>query len=253
MIKKLSLLAAVAALSACNGGDGNTTATANTDAPITPIPAPQGGDWTQIVTQTPAGGMQMGNPEAPVKVIEFASMTCPHCADFAREGEPKLVEEFVKSGRVSYEYRNYVTNPIDVTMSLITRCAGATPAFFKLTSQMFADQKAILDRFQAAPPAELQTLQSLPAGQQSQRVAQLAGLQEWAAQRGLPSAKTSQCLTNQAELDRLVQMASDATSQFPEFRGTPSFVVNGQLTEGPSQGQTQWQALEGELREALGS
>lgn len=253
MIRKLSLLAAAATLAACGGNEGNSTATANTDAPITPIAAPQGGDWTQMVTQTPAGGFLMGNPEAPVKVVEFASMTCPHCAEFSREGEPKLVEEYVKSGRVSYEFRNYVMNPIDVTMSLVARCAGATPAFFKLTSQMYAEQKNILDRFQAVPPAELQALQAMPAGQQSQRIARLAGLQEWAAQRGLPSARTSQCLTNQAELDRLVQMASDTTTQFPDFRGTPAFVINGEMTEGPSQGQTPWQALEIDIREALGS
>lgn len=249
MIKKLSLLAAVAALAACNGGgDGNTSSTAANDAPITPVAPPQGGDWTQVVTQTPQGGMLMGNPDAKVKVIEFASMTCPHCANFSQNGEPKLVENFVKTGQVSYEFRNFVTNPLDLTMSLVARCAGATPAFFKLTSQMFADQKAIFEKVQTVPAAEQQQLQTLPPAQQFQRMAQFAGLQEWAAQRGLPSAKTSACLSNQGEVDKLVQMSSDAVSQY-NISGTPSFVINEQLADQT----TTWETLEPAIREALGS
>ena len=245
MIKKLSLLAAATALSACGGGDGNTTATTS-NAPITPVAAPNGGDWTQTVTQTPEGGMLMGNPDAKVKVIEFASMTCPHCAEFSAQGEPQLVEKYVKTGQVSYEFRNFVRDPLDLTMSLIARCSGPNPTFFKLTSQMFADQKAIFERVQAVPAAQQQALQTLPAGQQFQKMAEFAGLPAWAAQRGLPSSKTNACLADQGTVDRLVQMTSDGTSQY-NLQGTPSFVVNGELVQGST-----WELLEPAIREALG-
>ena len=248
MIKKLSLLAAIGLLAACNsGGEGNATASSN-DAPITPIAPPNGGDWTQMVTQTAEGGMLMGNPDAKVKLIEFGSMTCPHCAEFGEKGVPALVDKYVKTGQVAFEFRNYVRDPLDLTMSLVARCAGATPAFFKLTEQMFGDQKTIFERIQAVPAAEQQKLQTLPPAQQFQSMARFAGLQEWAAQRGLPSAKTSACLSNQSEVDRLVQMTSDATSQF-NISGTPSFVINGQLAEETAT----WEALEPKIREALGS
>ena len=252
-MKIVHLLAATAltvGLAACNqGGGGNETAAGGGSAPA-PIAAPNG-DWSQAVTQTPEGGMLKGNPNAKVKVVEFASMTCGACAAFATQDEPKLIDQYVKTGNVSFELRNFVRDPVDITMALVARCAGATPQFFTLTNGMFADQKAIFERIQAAPPAELQQLQSLPPTQQFPRTAQLAGLQEWAAQRGLPSAKTQACLSNQQEIDRLVQMNSDASSQY-QISGTPTFLVNNQVVE-LQPGQTNWQALEGRVREALGS
>ncbi len=61
-------LAASLALSGCGEDDANL-ATANTAAPLTQIPAPNSGDWTQVVSETPEGGFRMGNPDAPVKLV----------------------------------------------------------------------------------------------------------------------------------------------------------------------------------------
>jgi protein-disulfide isomerase len=246
-MKKLTLLAAALLMSACGDkGADNTAATSN--EPLTPIAAPNGGDWTKTVAQTAEGGMLLGNPNAKVKLIEFGSMTCPHCAEFSEKGSKKLTDEYVKSGQVSWEFRNFVRDPVDITMSLIARCAGATPQFFTLTESMYADQAAIFERYQATPPAQLQGLQSLPAAQQFQQIAKLAGLQEWAAQRGLPSGRTSQCLANQGEIERLVRMQTEAVDQF-NVPGTPAFVINGELATETAT----WEALEPKLREALGS
>ena len=246
MKKFLAAAALTVTLAACNQqpaaneqGAGTTTA---------PVQAPNG-DWSQLVAQTPEGGMLMGNPNAKVKLVEFASMTCGHCAAFTAEDKPKLVEQYVKTGNVSFEFRNFVANGLDITASLIARCAGASPQFFALTDGIFADQKAIFDRFGAVPQAQLQALATLPPAQQFQKTAEYSGLQEWAAQRGLPSAKTSQCLANQAEIDRLVQMNSDASSQY-EIPGTPSFLVNGKLVD-IKPGQTNWGRVEEEIKQAL--
>jgi protein-disulfide isomerase len=154
----------------------------------------------------------------------------------------------VKTGQVSYEFRNFVRDPLDITMSLIARCAGATPQFFQLTNAMYADQKSMFDRLQTVPQQQLQALQNQPPAQQFQAYAKLAGLQEWAAQRGLPSGKTSQCLANQQEIEKLVQMNSDAVSQY-NIPGTPSFVINGELAPETAT----WEALEPKLRAAVGS
>lgn len=246
---KYSLAAAAAmivALGACNAEGGNATSTAAPN--IAPLAAPNGGDWTKTVTMTPEGGVLMGNPDAKVKVVEFGSMTCSHCAEFSENGAPKLVNDYVKNGNVSFEYRNFVRDPLDITMALIARCAGATPTFFVLTDGMFADQKAIFERYQAVPQEQLQALQGMPPAQQFQAMARFANLQEWAAQRGVPSGKSSQCLANQAEIDRLVQMQSDAVSQH-NIPGTPAFLINGQLAENVAG----WEALEPKIKEALGS
>jgi protein-disulfide isomerase len=207
------------------------------------------GDWTQLVTQTTEGGMLKGNPQAKVKVVEFSSMTCPACAAFATTDEPNLTEQYVKSGNVSFELRNFVRDPLDITMSLVARCAGATPQFFTLTNGMFADQKSFFERLQSVPEAQLTQLQSLSPAQQFAQMAQLSGIQEWAAQRGLPSGKTGQCLANQAEIDRLVQMNSDASSSY-DIPGTPTFLVNNEVVQ-PQPGQNNWQALEQAIKAAL--
>ncbi|GAA4034140.1 hypothetical protein GCM10022281_12790 [Sphingomonas rosea] len=247
-MKKLSLAVAASLLvlgaSACK-----KEPTAANDSPsAAPVQAPNG-DWTKLVSQTSEGGMLMGNPQAKVKIVEFGSMSCSHCAEFSKEGEPKLVENYVKTGNVSFEFRNFVRDPLDITASLITRCAGATPQFFDLTQGIYADQKSFFDRLQAVPQQELAGLQGMTPVQQFTKMAGYTGLQEWAAQRGLPSGKTGQCLTNQAEIDRLVQMVSDASSQY-QIEGTPTFLLNGEVVN-ITAGTPTWDQLEGAIKKAL--
>lgn len=242
---KFAVFASLALLgtSACN----QQPAAQNDSPAAAPIQAPNG-DWTKLVSQTTEGGMLMGNPQAKVKVVEFGSMTCGACAAFATEDEPKLVDQYVKTGNVSFEFRNFVRDPLDIAMALVARCAGATPQFFALTDAMFAEQRSFFERIQAAPQDQLAALQSLPPAQQFQRTAQFAGVQEFAAQRGVPSGRSSQCLANQAEIDRLVQMNSDASSSY-DIPGTPTFLVNNEVVR-PQPGQNNWQALEAAIKAA---
>lgn len=220
----------------------------NDDPAAAPVQAPNG-DWSKLITQTSEGGFLMGNPQAKVKLIEFGSLTCSHCADFATQDEPKLVEQYVKTGNVSFEFRNYVRDPLDITAALITRCAGASPQYFTLTNALYADQKNMFAKLQAVPQDQLAALQGLPPVQQFQRMAQYSGLQEWAAQRGLPSAKSGQCLANQAEIDRLVQMVSDSTTQY-NIEGTPTFVINGEAFSLKS-GTPAFEQIEAKIKDAL--
>lgn len=231
------------------GEDGNASAPIPS-GPIEPIAAPNGGDWTQVVTQTAEGGFLMGNPDAPVKLVEFGSMTCPHCREFDEQAMKTITDTYVKSGRVSFEFRNFVRDGLDLTASVVARCGGPT-SFFGLTNQLFADQPQIFEKIQAADPAQLNSIEALPPAQKLPRFAELAGLKQWAAMRGLPSAKLDQCLTDQGQIDRLVQMQSDATSTY-ELSGTPSFLLNGEVVE-LGGGGTIWNQVERKLREALGS
>lgn len=247
-MKPIHLLAAAAALFAsagCNGDKGSeSTAPA---AKVEAVAPPQGGDWAQVVIQTPAGGFQMGNPNAALKLVEYASMTCPHCAEFAETGVKPLVDKYVKSGRVSFEVRNFVRDPLDIAMSLIARCGGAE-RFFPLTDALFKSQRDFFEKVQSSSPQQQQSLTQLQPAQQFAGYAQLAGLQQWAAMRGVTSARQQQCLSNQAEIDRLVQMTSDATSEIPDFPGTPTFTINGKMAENAGT----WAQLEPKLRDALG-
>lgn len=247
MIKPQYLLVAVAAVfasAACNAEKSNGSSAAAVQAKA--VKPPQGGDWARIVSATPAGSFVMGNPNAAVKLIEFGSMTCPHCAEFDETGVKPLIDTYVKSGRVSYEFRNYVRDPYDLAGALVARCNGAK-GFFPLTRAMYKDQPNWLARLQTVPAEQQQALAALGPDRQFVEIAKLAGFQQWAAMRGLPSAKSSKCLADQAEINRMVQMTSDATAQYPEFAGTPTFVVNNEMVTGST-----WKILESELRKALG-
>ncbi len=64
----------------------------------------------------------IGNPDAPLKLVEYASHTCHVCADFAKEGSEPLRENYINTGRVSYELRNLVRDPLDLTIAAMARC-----------------------------------------------------------------------------------------------------------------------------------
>lgn len=228
MKASLFLAAATAALAiaGCNAKQDNSANTA--PVKLEQVAPPEGGDWTMVVNPAPSGGFVMGNPNAKVKLVEIGSLTCPHCRAFDEEGVPTLVDKYVKSGQVSWEFRNYVRDGFDLTASLIARCNGAK-SFFPLARALYKDQPEWVGKVQAAPQDQLQAMQNLPPNQQFGALAKVAGLQDWAAARGVPTAKSAQCLANQQSIDQLVQMAGDVTSQFPDFQGTPSFILNGKM------------------------
>jgi protein-disulfide isomerase len=245
--------AAVLATTACNAENGRNSATTSEDSGTeVAVKPPANGDWTTIVTATNAGGFRMGNPNAKAKLIEFGSMTCPHCQRFDELGVQPLIDNYVKSGKVSYEFRNYVRDPFDITASLIARCNGAK-SFFPLTRALYKDQQAWVEKIQQAPQAQMEALQNLGPDKQFVQIAQIADLQKWAAMRGVPSAKSAQCLTNQEEVNKLVQMNSDTTAKYPDFKGTPTFILNGEMVDlGPVTEAETWPALENRLKQAIG-
>ncbi len=204
-------------------------------------------DWTRTVVKTPAGGYRMGNANAKVKLVEFGSMTCPHCRAFDDEGGDPLIRNYVKSGKVSYEFRNYVRDPYDLGAALIARCNGAK-GFFSLTRALFKDQAQWIAKAQSASPERIEAIKDLPPDRLFVETARIAGLQTWAAARGVPVARTTQCLSNKVEIDRLVAMNKAATDQYPDFTGTPTFLVNGKMLENT----VTWDVLEPKLRAELG-
>jgi protein-disulfide isomerase len=244
----IALAAASFMTSGCNAEKAGNKGTA-ASGPVKPVDPPKNGDWTTIVSETGEGGFLMGNPNAKVKIVEFGSMTCPHCAEFDEQGVKPLIDNYVKSGKVSYEFRNFVRDPFDVAASLVARCGGTT-SFFGLTRGLYADQRDWVAKIQAADPAAMQQIQSLPPNQQFGEIAKIAGFQDWAAMRGLPPAKTAACLADQSQVDRLVQMQNDAVSAY-DIPGTPGFLLNGEVVT-MEPGSTVWSQLEAKIKGALG-
>jgi protein-disulfide isomerase len=246
----LACAAALVAIAGCNSKQGNAATNASAPATNIHVDPPKNGDWSTIVNPTPAGGFLMGNPQAKVQLVEIGSLTCPHCREFDETGVTPLIEQYVKTGKVGYEFRNYVRDPFDLAASLVARCNGAK-GFFPLERALYADQPNWVAKVQAAPQDQLQNLQNLPPNRQFLEIAQLAGFPQWAAARGVPAAKIAQCLTDEKAVNQLVQMNSDVTTQFPDFQGTPSFIINGKFYEIKA-GTPTWDQVKAGLDKALG-
>ena len=230
-----------------NGTAGAADSSTTTSAPVAP---PASGDWTEVVSKTDAGGFMMGNPNAKVKLIEFGSLTCPHCASFNEAAHEALAQKYVKTGQVAFEFRNFVRDPFDVTASLVTRCGGAK-TFFPLTNAMYSDQADWIAKVQAATPEQQQALGTMGPEKEFSAIADLAGFKQWAAMRGIPAAKTEACLTDQTAINQLVQMNNDAVWQF-NIPGTPTFVMNGKVVDMDGVAEANvWPTLESKLKAAL--
>ena len=189
----------------------------------------------------------MGNPNAKVKLVEIGSLSCPHCKAFDDEGVPTLIEKYVKSGNVSWEFRPYVIHgPIDMATNLVLRCDGLK-SFFPLMQALYKDQALGWRKSRRRRRTRLNQIQNLPPNQVFVGMATLMGLQDWAAARGLPQAKSNQCLSNEKMIDHEVQLVSDVSNQYPDFKGTPSFIINGNMLNDTAS----WEKLQPQLEEAL--
>jgi protein-disulfide isomerase len=198
-------------------------------APAQPRQGQAQRDWTRTVVATPEGGYRMGNPAARVKLVEYLSLTCPHCADFARAAAPGLIRNHVRSGRVSLEYRNFVLNAYDLAASFLSRCA-APQDYFALNHAILADQARWMGRVDALTDAQRGELQGLRPIQGMQRIVAWTGLDAIAARHGINAGQARACLSDQAALDRIIELREAGTRL--GVAGTPSFAINGRLAEG---------------------
>jgi protein-disulfide isomerase len=246
MVKKIQAagILGLLLLAACHKTDTGASNGTAEQSDSTSVSPPSGGDWTQLVSATPDGGYIIGNPAAPVKLLEYASLTCPHCRDFTKEAVQPLRDKYVKSGKVSWEFRSFVLNPIDVAASLLLQCQGPAP-IFKLVEQNYAEQEKWIVPYQKLTPDQQKSLEALPQDQQFAGLAKAGGLIDFYKVRGLPSAKAEACLTDKSQIDKLVAIRDHGVN-VDKVQGTPTFVVNGTtMTDPPT-----WANLEAKLKAA---
>ena len=153
-----------------------------------------------------AGDMSLGSPKARVQVVEYASLSCPHCARFNAEVFPAFKSKYVDTGKVRYTLREMLTPPAEVAAAgfMMARCAGPAK-YFKVVDEVFRSQ----DRW----------------GEQIQPV--FLGI---AKQNGMTEAQFAACLTDEAaqkEINTRVKAALDLGVD-----STPTFFVNGKKYEG---------------------
>lgn len=238
----LGLTATALLLAGCGGSDGGNASGTASGAPVENVAAPAGTSWLDNVRATPEGGFVHGNPEAAIRVIEYGSYTCSHCAEFA-ETSNEPIEPYIASGKVSFEFRAFVRDPLDLTAAIVARCAGPD-VFFGLNHQMFANQAAMFQTIQGAGEKAFQAAGALPPEQRFVRIAELAGLIDFAKARGVPEPQLRQCLADPKIAEEIVKSAEQGGQQF-DVQGTPTIIVNGQKADDLNT----WPALQARLRE----
>lgn len=215
-------LAATIALAACGGSDaGNITAPANSVAAVT---APTGQDWTQVVSNTPENGYIMGNPNATLKLVEYGSRTCPTCGAFGQTGMQPLQQTYVKSGKVSYEFRDFLVHAPDLGVATLGHCAGAAP-FFPILEQMYREQSGFLEKLETATPFQ-QSIQGRTPQQQAVAWVEHLGYLDFLKQRGVSEQQARACLADPKLLKQVTDLSQAAIDQ--GVTGTPTFFLNGQ-------------------------
>ena len=196
-------------------------------------------DWTKTIAETPDGGFKMGNPNAKIAVVEYGSLTCPHCRHFAETGLKSLLARYVRTGKVSYEYRSLILNGIDVAATLVARCGGPSH-FFPIAAQLYATQPTWLGKI---TDAESEKLNALSEDQMMLGVARVTGLFPIAAAHGVTAAKAEACVQNRSAVDQLRHMAQAASDK--GVQGTPTFFVNDKQVSAYD-----WATLEPFLKDA---
>jgi protein-disulfide isomerase len=171
---------------------------ARADEPSVPI--------ADLMQPNPLGEMALGDEKAPITVIEYASMTCPHCAHFSEATFPELKKRYIDTGKVRFLFREFPLDQLAAAGFVLARCAGPDK-YFPLIETLFAQQH---DWVVQRP------LQPLLA------IAKQAGLSQQAFEA---------CLDNREMLEKLEKVRNDASDKFG-VNSTPTFFVNGKRLAG---------------------
>jgi protein-disulfide isomerase len=168
---------------------------------------------TAIATPSPLGDMALGPADAKVTVIEYASMTCPHCAAFTVNVFPKIKSEYIDTGKIRFIFREFPLDDLAAASSVVARCVAKDNAtlYFAMIDTMFKQQ----NEMRQAPLATLK------------RLGKMAGLGEESIEA---------CLDRKTEigkrlLDGLSQTLQHANTNL-KVNSTPSFFINGTLVTG---------------------
>jgi protein-disulfide isomerase len=149
----------------------------------------------------------LGDPAAPVTIIEYASLTCPHCAAFHRDELPAIKAKYIDTGKVKLAYRDFPLDQLALQAAVLAHCAGDA-RYFKFLNAMFASQGTWA---RAGDP--------------------IAALKQLAKLGGLPEAEADACLADRAMQDGVLQARLDGEQKF-NVSSTPTLIIDGKIYNG---------------------
>jgi protein-disulfide isomerase len=186
-------------------------------------------NWLSTVTVSSEGGHVIGNPNAPIKLIEYASYTCGHCGSFETTDAPILRRDYIAQGTVSLEIRPFLLNALDVPVTLLANC-GTPGKFYGTHNSLMTRQKSWIanaDKISSATKAKLDKPDFAGFNIDVYNALQLNNL---AKERGLTEAVVQKCLSDAGKIEKIIAITDNAAQKL-NVRGTPSFFVNGALKE----------------------
>jgi protein-disulfide isomerase len=171
-------------------------------------PAAGGGEVSisDLMAPSPLGDQVQGSADAPVTIIEYASMTCPHCAHFHETTYPELKKKYIDTGKVRFIFREFPLDPLAAAGSMLARCAG-DGKYFPMIESLFAQQKDWVIQKPLQPMLAI------------------------AKQAGFTQESFDKCLANQQMLDGLEAGRTRAVQKL-NVNSTPTFFINGKIYRG---------------------
>ena len=167
------------------------------------VPPP---DAAALLKPTP-DDMGIGKEDAPVTIIEYASLTCPHCARFATETLPQLQKEYIDAGKVRLIYRDFPLNGLALRASILALCAGKE-RYFGFVETLFQSQAT----WEEAEDPE-------------------AALMNVAKLGGIGKDQYDHCMADDSLAQRVTKSRVDAEKVL-EVESTPTFFINGKKFAG---------------------
>jgi len=163
-------------------------------------------DQAELAKAGPEGDIVLGSDKAPVTIIEYASMTCPHCAHFTTDTFPELQKRYIDTGKVRFIFREFPLDALAAAGFMLARCAGKDK-FMPVVETLFAKQPEWMVQKPIEP------------------------LKAIAKQFGFTEQSFDACLANQHVLDG-IQEVRDRAAEKLGVNSTPTFFVNGKKLTG---------------------
>ena len=183
---------------------------------------------------------RIGNPAAKVRLTEYVSYTCPHCAEFNREAEGALQLAYIGTGKVNVEIRHLIRDPVDLTVTVLANC-GPPAKFPQNHTAFLSGQAGWIGPMTSASNAQKQRWVA-PGSAGRRAIASDFGFYRIMERRGYTRPEVDRCLADEALVRRLAEQ-SDKDWDKPGIDATPSFAINGIVMPGTHS----WAALSRQL------
>ena len=167
--------------------------------------AAQSATAAELLVPPPLGDRTLGKDDAPVTVVEYASMTCPHCAHFHETTYPELKKRYIDTGKVRFIFREFPLDQLALAAFLLARCAGPDK-YFPMIDTLFQLQKEWVTQKPLGPLLAI------------------------AKQAGMSEQAFNECLQDQKLVDGIEDVRQRAMKL--NVQSTPSFFVNGKPLRG---------------------